>query len=325
MDVPKVNRWLDVLWVLLALIGPALPMDMKGKSSDSSGTSTFPFATIPPPLDIAMSSHEELLSQQPGYTSKQLIDTLASVDAAVKAENKDLVNLACVMKMASNMGNQREAKLAVQHEITSVTERWRHGNLAVGRLGAIQEFLKLGYEQRNRTMMIDSRLIQLSWTQNQLIRAQPLFPRWIGYDFKRMYWDPWEKSKRQIQELDAPVFALNRESGRRVRIHSIRVAIQRDVTNLTFSLTSTDIEITQGGDRSLQERFCTEFMKLWYQRISQSPPLEIVLKDWYWQHLAKHAIQIDGPSAKSDFDMAWDDLTCREAQNLLHHRLENRD
>lgn len=231
----------------------------------------------------------------------------ATFDATVKAENQDLLDLACVMKRVSAMTAPQDPKRIVYEETMHVVERNRQGNSPFSRLGEIHNFLEVGYQQHNQTLISDSKHTQLDSTRKTLIRAQPFFFRWIGYDYRWMYWEPWLQSQRQIEALDAPVTALARESQSQAEIHELRKVLQQGLTNLTLSLSSKGTETSQDGDRDLVRRVYTGFWKSYYKYMSQEPPARISLQEWYWQHVARHAVHFQ---TRKDFDVAWDQLDC---------------
>ncbi|KAK0506942.1 hypothetical protein JMJ35_010642 [Cladonia borealis] len=166
------------------------------------------------------------------------------------------------------------------------------------------------YHEYNLTITKALERTQLNSRKSFMVAAQPLLLKLVGFDFTRMYWDPWKENERKFEKIQPGMVALEKELERLGRI----IKVTREVGGSLEFLADTfivgeDFEITHDPDRLLWQDYASNSVAM-ERRSKGSNPRESWPKRWFWQHVARYVEEDEGSMANAQFDRWWIELDC---------------
>ncbi len=151
-------KWLvkdrSIFWIIIALIGPVLPITVRSQSSCSVRLPEWT-NIVPLPCDVAQIAHEPVLNElnDMGKLSS-LISTRSGVHSSVMATNRELAqSLVCALKRHSCAdSNERKARFALLNKVNSIGEQLKYTAVNVSQLYNLYSSIQSAYREYNLTI-----------------------------------------------------------------------------------------------------------------------------------------------------------------------------
>lgn len=273
---------------------------------------------VPLPHDVAQMAHRPMLDELRDLGKlPSLLAAQSDVHLSVRTTNRELTQrLACALKKHSCFGSE-EVGFTLFNEIDLVSKQVRYTMVNTSQLYSLYSSLRSGYNEYNLTIVKALKRTQLDSRKSRKITAQPLFLQMVGFNYTRMYWDPWKENERRLEKIQPGIVALEKELERLRRIDKITrevggsLEVLADTLEvLADTLVGKDVEITHDPDRLLWQNYASNSVGM-ERRPKGSNPRESWPKEWFWQHVARYVEEDEGSMADGQFDRWWTELHCR--------------
>jgi hypothetical protein len=288
------------------LVSPTLPECI------SAGSRTGLTEVVPLPYDVNQIAHKPILDELHDFEKlPSLTNTRSSVYSSVRATNRELTErLACALKRYSRAdSNDKEARSALLNEIILVLKQTNYMALNASRLYDLYSSFKPAYDEYKLTVAKALEAVQLDDRKAFWVSAQPLINKWLGFDYKEMYWDPWIEKGENSKKVQSAMIALEKELGRLEKIEQVTQEVGYNLRNLAFTLFGKDTRIIPDGGSLLRGGYAS-MEKGWEQQLEGGESWEKGPKVWFREHVARYVVQDEGPLTESQFDTWWIDLDC---------------
>ena len=271
---------------------------------------------VPLPHNVNQIAHKPILDKLHDFEKlPSLTSTRSSLYASVKTTNRELTKrLACALKSYSRVNsNDKKAGFTLLNDIILVYEQTNHTVSNASRLYDLYSSIEPAYHQHNLTVAKALEAIQLDDRRVFLVSAQPLISKWLGFDYKEMYWDPWIEKEAKLEEVKSGIVALEKELGRLEKIEQVTQKLSRNLEHLAITLVMKDTKFTRDSDNLLRQGYAL-LKKGREQQLEGGGSREKRLKDWFRRHVVQYNDQDGASLTKSQFDMWWTNLDfCCEA------------
>ena len=265
---------------------------------------------VPLPHDVAQMAHRPMLDGLRDLEKfPSLLAAQSDVHLSVRTTNRELTKrLACALRNHSCFGSE-EVGFTLFNEINLVSKQVRYTMVNASQLYNLYSSVQSAYEEYNLTIVKALKRTQLDNRKSRMISAQPLFHKLVGFDYTRMYWDPWKENERKLEEIQPGMVAVEKELERLRRIDKITREVGSSLEVLADTLIGTDVESTHDPDRLLWQNYASNSVGM-ERRPKDSNPRESWPKEWFWQHVARSVEEDEGSMADGQFDRWWTELHC---------------
>ena len=272
---------------------------------------------VPLPDDVAQKAHGPVLDELRDLGKlPSLLAAQSDVHSSVMTTNRELTKrLACALKKHSCFGGE-EVGFTLFNEINLVSKQVRYTMVNASQLFSLYSSVQSAYDEYNLTIVKALERTQLDNRKSRMITAQPLFLKLVGFDYKRMYWDPWKENERKLEEIQPGMVALEKELKRLRRIDKVTREVRGSLEVLADTLEALadtligkDSDITHDPDRLLWQNYASSSIGM-ERRPKGSNPRETWPKEWFWQHVARYVEEDEGSMADGQFDRWWTELHC---------------
>lgn len=278
----------------------------------SAGNRTGLIEVVPLPYDVDQIAHGTILDElHDSENFSSLIDTHSSVYSSVMATNRELTErLACALKRYSGAdSNDKEATSALFNQIVLVFKQTNDMASNASRLYDLYSSLRPAYYKYNSTVAEALEAVRWDGFKVYLVRTQPLIHKWLGFDYKEMYWDPWVEKQEKSKKAQSAVIALDKESGRLEKIKQVAQEVDQNLEILASTRREKDIQSIRDGRSLLRQGYAwlkkDQEPRSEYDELGEDWP-----KAWFRQRVVHHFVQSQGPLTENQFDTWWMDLDC---------------
>lgn len=176
-------------------------------------------------------------------------------------------------------------------------------------LYSLYSSVRMAYHEYNLTIVRALKRTQLDSRKSRMVTAQPLFHKLVGFDYTKMYWDPWKENERKLEQIQPGIVALEKELESLGRIDKVIREVGGSLESLADTLIGKDIEITYDPDRLLWQDYALNSVGM-ERRSKGSNPRESWPERWFWQHVARYVEENEGSIANGQFNRWWTGLDC---------------
>ena len=227
-----------------------------------------------------------------------LVAAQFDVRSSVKMTNQELTKrLACALKKYSHVDSKKE-DFALSNEINLVSEQVRYTWANTSWLYALYSSVQPAYHEYNSTITKALERTQLDSRKSLMVAAQPLMLKLVGFDFKKMYWDPWKENEQIFEKIQPSMVALEKELERLGRIDKVTREVGGSLDFLADTSIRKDVEITHDAYHLLWQDYGLNSVAM-ERRSRGSNPRESWLKRWFWQHIARYVKKDEGSMANA--------------------------
>lgn len=275
--------------IIMFLIGLAVRITDMSKSSLSVTLPECTFARrhtgIPKVVPLPLELHD--FERLPIPTNIH-----SSVCSSVRAINRELTKgLACAMKRYSRAdSHHKKARSALVNDIILAHEQTILTVSNVSLLHDLYSSIKPTYHEHNLAAAKALEAVQLDDRRAFLVSAQPLISKWAGFDYKKMYWDPWVEKGENLKKVQATIDALEKQLGRLEDIQQITQDVGHDLHHLNIALVEEDARIARDSGSLLRKGYSL-ITKGRERQLEGGESRENWLKNWFRQHVARYVIQ----------------------------------
>ncbi|KAL8696324.1 MAG: hypothetical protein Q9201_007718 [Fulgogasparrea decipioides] len=240
-----------------------------------------------------------------------LIQAQSNLGSSVAITNEELTNrLACALRQYSRAtDDDLIAELGLLNNTILVHEQINYMVSNTSYLLYLYSSMRPSYytHQANTIKAFDA--VQLDNLRAFLVSAQPFIIKWLGYDYKKMYWDPWLEKGKSLEQVRSGIAALEKESGRLEEMKHVAQEIGGNLEHLAVTLIAKNSKNTRRGANLLRQGYAL-IQKGREQQLEDGESKETRLKDWFWQHVARYVAEDEGPWTHSQFETWWISLGC---------------
>ena len=272
---------------------------------------------VPLPDDVAQKAHRPVLDELRDLGKlPSLLAAQSDVHSSVMTTNRELTKrLACALKKYSCFGGE-EVGFTLFNEINLVRKQVRYTLVNASQLFSLYSSVQSAYDEYNLTIVKALERTRLDNRKSRMITAQPLFLKLVGFDYTRMYWDPWKENERKLKEIQPGMVALETELKRLRRIDKVTRELRGNLEVLADNLevladtmVGKDVEITRDPDRILWQNYASSSIGM-ERRSKGSDPRESWPKEWFWQHVTRYVEEDEGRMVDDQYDRWWTELHC---------------
>lgn len=183
-----------------------------------------------------------------------LIGLRSDVCSTVTATNRELTQrLVCGLKRRFCTDNtEKKARLILLNEVNSICEQLRSTTANVSELYHLDSSIQSAYYNYNMTAANTLENAYVASFKSLIVSSQPLFHKWLGLNYKEMYWNPWKEKEQRIKEMQPGLVALEQEIQRLNIINQIIHEIRGNLEGLAVTLVRKD---TAHGGGSFPMRY----------------------------------------------------------------------
>ena len=281
--ISTANWWVrvqSILWITITLIGAVSPIDIRGPSFRLSEWSNI----VPLPSDVGQIAYELVVNKlnNPGKLPG-LISSWSDVCSSVTATNRELTQrVICALKRRScTDSTEKKARLALLSEVNPICEQLKSTTANVSELYHLYSSLESAYYDYNLTATNILEDAHLGSLKSLMVSSQPLFHKWLGFNYKEMYWNPWKEKDRRRKEIQPGLVTLEQEIQRLKIINQIIHEIRDNLEDLAITLVRKDIAHGIGSFPMRYYNLAKRSLKRLFESGSCQENLLKVSKKWY--------------------------------------------